>query len=258
MRVGPFELDDAKVNEARVRFEANAIYRNKDRMTFDEYLKLFASDCNSFKNISEDRLEQQRISGEMVRLVYKRYFANLFPRRLNGRVRKGFCDLKTAKIKAKELPEDGLLRDIAEEASKNGLTFEKERIGRVTAVLFKGRTILLNGKRCCISCIVNKWRPSPRGHRFFAHAGFSVAKLSQHDFLIIKTAVVDYSERYFIIPTAEIFRYSGSSWRRYLYLPLKKLPVYNNHRPKIDWWQYENAWHLLKEPDIAQVTVIDV
>jgi hypothetical protein len=30
-----------------------------------------------------------------------------------------------------------------------------------------------------------------------------------------------------------------------VYLPTKRLPAYNGMVAAIDWWQYEDAWHIL-------------
>lgn len=247
MQVGPFELGTAKVAEARVRFEANAQRRCKDKTTFDEYLKLFANDCTSFTNIGENRPKRLRLSREMVRLVYRKCFADLFPRRPGGRVRQKFCTLKRIKIKSRELPMDGATKEVAEAAVRKGLTFEKEQVkGRQPCFVFKKRVLWLNHKRCLVGLATKKW--SPRGtNRSYTHIWWSKNYLKSADFAVITQKVPGFPERFFIIPTADLLKILRDKKRKSFYLPLGRLPVYRNRRPRIDWWQYENAWHLLKD-----------
>lgn len=247
VQIGPFELDDAKVVEARARFEANAQRRHKDETTFDEYLELFANDCTSFASIGENRPKRLRLSREMVRLVYRKYFVDLFTRRPGGRVRQKFCALKTIKIKSRELPTDGAIKEVAEAAVKKGLTFEKEQIKGRSFPVFRKRVLWLNYKRCLVRLATEKW--SPRGtKRFYIPIWWSKNYLKSADFAVIVQKVLGYPERFFIAPTVDLLEIWGDKKTiGSFYIPLEKLPVYQNIRPRIDWWQYENAWHLLKD-----------
>ncbi len=42
-----------------------------------------------------------------------------------------------------------------------------------------------------------------------------------------------------------------SKMTQQIFLPTEKLAVYHNRRPIIDYWLYENAWHLLPKPEAA-------
>ena len=244
MQAGPFMLDDAKVAEAKARFEANAGRRYKDITTFDEYLELFANDCEDFTRIGRSR--PKPISREAVRLKYKKYFVDLFPSRNEGRARKRFCTLKRHKLSARELPDDGLIREVAELAVKNGLGFEKIWAGR-THVIFKKRHLIINNKLCRILfCSSPHRQPSRRCS--YAHFNITNKALNQCDFLILVNIIDNYPSRYFVIPANEVYPEPHSSaYQKSLFVPLEKLPVYRNHKPKVNWLAYENAWHLLKD-----------
>lgn len=248
VQVGPFKLNTAEVAEVRACFETNAPYRHKDKTTFDEYLEMFANDCTSFTNIGEDRPEQLRISREMVRLVYRKYFVNLFPRRSGGRVRQKFCTLKRIKIRSRELPTGGVIKEVAEAAAKNGLTFEKEQVKGQSLATFKQGVLRLNHKRCLVKSAAKK-RQTSGGKRFYTHLHFHWHKnfLKSADFAVFVQKVPGFPERFFIIPTADLLKMWGDKKTGDFYIPLERLPVYHNIRPQTDFWQYENAWHLLKD-----------
>lgn len=256
MQVGPFVLDDVGVTEARVRFERNTPYRHKDRTTFDEYLELFASDCNNFTIIGKEKPRRWRLSREMVRLIYNKYFSDLFPHRSSGRSRNRFCLLKKVAIRARELPtEECLVKEVCEVATRQGLDFKREpKLGiKVTSqeLYFRIDSVRINNKLCQLHKVTKVFKSSPRAKRFYAHVHISVNSARTAEFIIVQTKIENYPIRFWIIPAAEflkIFNDKITSGVKYiwLYLPVEKLPVYRNMKPKTDWWKYENAWYLLR------------
>jgi hypothetical protein len=103
------------------------------------------------------------------------------------------------------------------------------------------RRLLIQGYRCYVS--ISRSACQPSGARKYAH--HMVVKLKT-DFEILVSDVPDYKRRIFVLPWAELKSTD-------IYVPLEKLPVYKNRRPQIDWWAYENAWHLLKKTGAERV-----
>lgn len=255
MKVGPFVLDDAKVAEAKARFEANAVYRRKDKTSFEKYLGLFANDCQSFTAIGKNKPKRRRLSRGMMGMVYKRYFADLFPRRSGGHSRNRFCLLKKVSIRARELPADKcLVREVGEVATQQGFDFKREPYLGMSMTdrdrYFKKKFVQIGNKRCRLYKITKPFF-TPETKRFYAHTNIRVNSVRTADFLIIQTKIENYPTQFWIIPVAdclEIFNDKITSGAKSVafYLPVEKLPVYRNIKPKVDWWKYENAWHLLR------------
>jgi hypothetical protein len=255
MRVGPFEIDDTKVAKARKQFEAYAGYRCKDVTTFEQYLELFANDCNSFNQIGRNMPRGHRLSRMMVSLVYAKYFSDIFPHRPGGHPRQRLCFIKTTAISSRELPvEDCLLKEVAQEAVSNGLTFRRERIHtKDNTLLFKESVIIINSKRCLLALTTYITNP-PNTKRGYCRCICNRKRLSEFDFFVILQKVSGYNRKFWIIPTPDILK-CYSKEVLYLNLPIEKLPVYQNKLPKINWWQYKDAWHLLKKLPTAETSV---
>lgn len=246
MKVGPFELNDAKVAEAKARFEANAP-RRKYRTTFGEYLELFASDCKEFVQIAKSLSKDgEGPSKWAVGSNFHRYFEKLFPGRQGFRKRRKLCAIKKRRLcgirKKKlsmatvEINRDMLLHKVILVAKANGLD---------CCIIKKKRNpvVEVEGKRCKILFVASPWRANSRSNRLLTHQCISSVTLDKFDFLIIFQNVGGI-QRFFVIPSQDLQVYSGEI--KSLYIPLDKLPTYRNINSKINWWQYENAWYLLK------------
>lgn len=93
--------------------------------------------------------------------------------------------------------------------------------------------LVINGRSCLVRTARSHYVPKVGGRRYY-HFGIRRVK---DDFTIFVTRV-----RIFVVPNTMLRdRYS-----HHLYLPVDKLPPYNNIQPGVDWWQYENAWELLR------------
>jgi len=240
MRVGNFNLDDNAVMVAKMKFEKHrgGAYK-KINASFEEFLNLFSSDCNSFANIGKTF----DVSREAIRLIYQKYFTHLFPNRSNGRFRQRICTLKRRKLKAKTLPTDGLLREIANLALKNNFTVERI-LRKIDGGGYKFATkwVKINRKKCKIAHIKHIFKLSTNVNRSYSRVQPTISVLKGFDFLIVAQDVAGYPKRYFIIPTLEILRGYENKNSRYLYIPIEKT---QGKKPKIDFWKYEDAWSLL-------------
>ena len=253
MRVGPFELDDEKVAKARERFVANAQNRSKDRTTFEEYLELFANDCNTFVQIARGRGGNgENLHCLTIRDRYHRYFEELFPSRRGCHKRRKLCAIKKRKLcetKKKEMNARGragisrseLMNELISCAEQNNLNWSVVDTGRPS-----NKTILINEKKCRILFVSRAWRTPSHSGRLLTHLQISSQILNQTDFIIVYQKISDI-KRFFVMSAHILQVYSGAI--KSFYLPIEKLPAYRSHPPKVDWWQYENAWHLLKNRD---------
>lgn len=62
--------------------------------------------------------------------------------------------------------------------------------------------------------------------------------------IIVFMEIEGWPERIFVIPSHDILNAYGVQKNRALrlQLPVEKRPIYNDIRPRLDWWSYENAW----------------
>ena len=86
----------------------------------------------------------------------------------------------------------------------------------------------------------------------YAHAGCSLLDLQESEFQIFIQEISGRQGRIFLVPSSVILSgrfYFSETGYVCIFLPIEKLPIYKNRKPRIDWWQYENAWHLIKNKD---------
>ncbi len=123
--------------------------------------------------------------------------------------------------------------------------------GRLTAM--KTRQLLVNGHACAVFTVKSKRRTNGSVR---LTTGFSTkpSVLQSFETLIVHTKVEGYPEHVFVVPTTVLcskhFRpgMGEISFR----LPLEKLPEYHGVKQRIDWWSYEDAWHLLSKAPVSQ------
>ena len=63
----------------------------------------------------------------------------------------------------------------------------------------------------------------------------------------LRTFINEFPEHIFVIPSKVLLKsyFTTVMESSVIYLPTEKLAEYLNQRPRVDFWQYENAWHLL-------------
>ena len=108
--------------------------------------------------------------------------------------------------------------------------------------------LLVNGHLCSIHLWTTIERTSKCTRRFYISVPLSYYKLMEVEAVLFYTAVPNLPEHVFVVPSALLrARVFGSSSQdtKAVYLPVEKLPVYNNVYPRIDYWEYENAWWIL-------------
>jgi len=210
-----------------------------------------AKECNSFTEVG-------RIFGITKWAVSKTYTKRLAPYlpQKGGYDRKRTCTI--ARHQAKPLPEFPL--EVWKEARKHGILVARSLSVVNSKYRTQTRELLLNDKLSKIRFLRNKVSCKAAVNCAYAHAQISVTSLSDYKFQIIVVEVEGFARRYFVIPS-EVIAFNRKSYysqkRRceeyYINLPLQKVPIYKNIKPITDWWQYENAWNLLKDVPMAEV-----
>lgn len=234
---------DETIQRARERFNRTRQergFRCKLKIDFDELYELFRNDCNTFSGIAQ----KFGCTPENIRQLYRKYFAHL-SRDKTGRKRQRTAILKRSRMQSKDFskaPE--ILKDLAETALAKGLNVERIR-WQSSYGGFSTTILLINRKRCDIHHLSRARKGSLGAKRSYGCFSLSYGKLKEVDFVIIVQKVFPYPRRVFILPKALLKKFMDKP-RKCIYVPLQKLPIYRNIQPNIDFWDYLEAWHLLK------------
>lgn len=242
-------LDDPGVLAAKKNFEEKRQNNSRCKLkaNFQELFEEFAR-CSSFRAIAKT----YRVSVECVRLLHKQYFRDLPFCGSNGRRREKKCTLKRYRSLADQLPTDSFSTQIAKLALSKGLSVRKISY-KDNKLRFQRHGLLINQKKCWIRQINSIFRPGRKQRTKYSSVSVRRARLENCDFIIVYQRAVDYPRRIFVIPSQVILEAYGYQKSRqfkrqvYFYLPLQKISLYRKHFSKIDFWTYENAWHLLGE-----------
>ncbi|MBI2030337.1 hypothetical protein HYT05_01815 [Candidatus Kaiserbacteria bacterium] len=225
--------------------------KHKLDLSFEELFEYFKADCVRHIHVAE----VAGVTRERIRQIYNQYFRELFDDKSGSERRKAYTPInRLVKVKRSEhelFNNDTFVKKIVEKARAAGCTVEaiphlfKGEIhsGRVTI-----RKLLINGHLCSLHQITTAWQRCISGGRFYASTNIRRSTMIATEALILHTEAAGFTERIFVIPTAILRAAHPSAATRRdtcLYLPTQKLPVYRNIRSHIDYWQHEDAWHLL-------------
>ena len=103
--------------------------------------------------------------------------------------------------------------------------------------------LIVNGHPCTFQCSSNRFT-NRRAKRSYTKTMVSYSTLRLGSAAIICTLVSDTLPHVFVIPSSVLLATYFAVPKRtaMLWLPVERLPPYKNMHPKIDYWQYENAW----------------
>jgi hypothetical protein len=189
---------------------------------------------------------QAEVSRERIRQVYNRrlswQFGRLSPRQLAWA-----RTTARRRRRQQEIPPNGeavkkvwdLCKGMRIDVSRVPL-YPGERSRNLSA-----KRLLIAGRRCLIYCARRSRCTTPTSKRRYFHVHTPRVSLStaatwgEAEFLIVVVG----EDRILVIPRAVFLS-------RTLCIPERPgLPIYNNRAPKVDWWAYENAWHLLSRTE---------
>ena len=247
----PLTLAHPLVQAAKAKWDtAGNITRRKHNASFEDWLEYFKSDCVRFEAIGDE----VGLTRERVRQIYNDHFCELFEGK-SGRERVQACTLESRHVKTKrsesELFEnDPVVRVVVEKARAVGC--------RVSAVptLSEGvptgsvwaRRVLVNGHLCSLHRLQQVWSLRATCRRY-AHASVSLTTLAEVGACIFHVTLENLPVRTFVIPSLDLqSRKRGSGPKKAaasIYFPTEKLPTNPQGCKGHDWWQYEDAWHLL-------------
>ena len=125
---------------------------------------------------------------------------------------------------------------------------EIELVRQKISTRTRTKRFLANGRLCNLHDLKKAFRFG-RDKRWSANMAFLLPTLLKVEWLIVRVQVAGFPEHWFVIPSLKLQKlFAGSnSKRKNFRFPLEKLPVYHNRLPMIDYWQYEDAWHLIKK-----------
>lgn len=202
--------------------------------------KLFASD-KTFREIAS-------IVGRSVAWVSNAYnseFKDAFPRRQKGWARRRSCTQRRLQILAHRPPKNPDLKAIFLAAKKAGCMVRQVPLKRY--LRFKSRELHIDHRLCSVS-VINAVHAAPRLKREgYARTELSRRELEKTDVKIFHVHV-GYFRRNFIVPTKDILQAHRDVESPYItvYIPLEReISEILPHR--IDFTQYENAWHRIKK-----------
>lgn len=231
-------LTDPVVQAAKKKFTR----KRRLTLSFEELFIKFSTDAG-FTDIARGI----GVTPRTIRDLYNRYFRALFNKKGVER-RESFMRRKTAeKISAQVQMtlSEGVLEIVTEAARAAGCVV-KAIIRCVREPHTLRKTLFINGRRCDVHVVTKGFHPKGC-KRVYAPAHLQNHVLEKADAVIVYVAIDGFERHLFVIPTSVLrdmpARSVGQGKR--FYFPLEKLPAYNNTHSLIDYWQYEDAWHLL-------------
>ena len=242
----PLTLAHPAVQAAKHKFERGK-WKRKIPFTFDELFEYFKADCIRFAAIAK----AGGVKRQAIQQLYNRFFRELFEG-MSGWGRIYACTLETRLVQVKRsegelFREHPLVKKIAKKARLAGCTVEAvpaRSHGQLTGKVIT-QTLLINGHVCSLHNPASK-RQSRGKKRCYACTIISSSTLVSAEAILLHTTLRGFAERTFVVPTA-VLRKAHPQRNKlvYVYLPTERLPVYKNQHPRIDYWQYEDGWHLL-------------
>jgi len=223
--------------EVREKFDSR-----RGEGAYGRWLKRFVRSCNTFTQIGKD----EGITHQAVRKTYNKYFAPYLPKK-TGRERQKVCTLHTACVRyerAKHKFPTPALQEIAWQAKARGHT--------VSAIPRKDGSTQWNPRKYKLlinDMVCQVYHHRRKGLQNSVFTGVSGATFLQHSFHIFYLEVEGFDRVVYIIPK-EILRDSplcvDQQGRKVFNLRLIDKRDRRGRKPRVDWRQFRNAWHLLK------------
>jgi hypothetical protein len=242
-------LSHPDVVVAKARFEANRRkfnYATKADLEFDYLFEKFQE-----KTISRVSFETG-LSKQAIYQIYKKYFRDLFGVSgwTNFRiVRRKERATRVAYRKGEQLERENI-KEIVKSAQEAGLFISAVVLENQTGARVSTKLLLINNMVCYIHTMSACWKIFPEAKKVYARAGISCRTLRSASFQVYLVNARGFPQRIFVVPSDLLLKeYASTLKGKYptVYLPVYNEQAYHGQQPRIDWWQYENAWHLLKE-----------
>jgi hypothetical protein len=235
------------VQAAKAKWDTYA--PRKHKLTFEDLFEYFKVDCVRQNAVAVEA----GLTRERIRQIYNKYFRELFDGK-SGRERMHACTLEKNIVKIKQAEStlfetDVVIKAIVEKAREAGCKIEA--VPQLTNKGFvkeaRNSILVVNGHLCSVHNPTARIK-HPDLKRVSTRTSLSRSVLSKVEASIFHTTVDGYPEHTFVVPTAILLTSGFSSTTKEIktfILPMEKSPVPRGCAPRIDYWQYENAWHLL-------------
>ena len=243
MKALELTLTNSHVVAVKERYEARA--GRKIGLPFDLLFERLKSDDCRLSDIAKDA----GVSRQAIHFIYNRYFRDLFGDRTGRERQKVSAEKKNTERNSNKYKRRQIFNIIREKFlfAKVSTIGDELKMEITLNVGLDGLWgfICLNSFRCLFHTS-NKVFWSNAHAKYYSYS-IQLHRLEQTEFVIFHGQDKEYSERIFIVPTHILKnRFTEGDSRKFFYLPVEKVVPYNNMFPKIDFWQYENAWYLLK------------
>lgn len=225
--------------ECRIRAGYEKNQKTKIKLSFDELYNLFS------KGDSIGKIAQRAgVSRQRIQQLWDWHFCRLFPDYKDGKDRRKKAIARDLYQKEREDPTIPLLKRVATRARNFGCSALQalDKHGNV----YRKRLVI--GDRLCIVSSLSNFRVE-KSNRSYSRGNLRITVLGRYNFLIIERQEMSKEYEYFIIPTHILLDSCSKGRKRgplYIYVPLERFLYTQKDRPKIDFWLYHEAWHLLR------------
>jgi len=248
-------LSPEAIQAARQKFEGDVHQRRKMLCSFDELCRFFESSAD-FGSIARVSGVTRQAIGHTMRSL----FGEEAVRRRTDARREEAAKARMERAQVERLSSEPLafVADRAWSAGCEVSTVVCHHENAPDTVAF--RHLLINGHFCNVQQVVRRFWPDKKNAVGYTvvPAGISRRTVEEVDAVLICTSVEREPRRVYVIPTAVLrathFRPGAFQPREYktLYIPLRKRPEWSKQNsPRIDFWEYEDAWHLLPKKETS-------
>ncbi|MBP6942787.1 MAG: hypothetical protein KBB55_01955 [Candidatus Buchananbacteria bacterium] len=230
---------DAAIIAAKAHWERTKTQR-KVKVDFDKLLELFTGNQYSHMQIAK----QVGVSREGIRQIYSRYFCGL----LGNYDKQKSCELaaqrKEIRIQVsfrKDHPAAAILAVLELKGFNVAPILSKNRAVRKCMVTINDQICSFHSSQTIFTVKERK-----RETKYFR---FTVSKsLCAATTFTILHCCPQQQNLVFVVPSESILQeyLPGNCKKNNLNIPTSNSPVYNNCFPRISWYAYLNAWHLLE------------
>jgi hypothetical protein len=244
------------VRASKARWDEGAKYRKTHPQTrndfgFADWLRFFSDRSATFSGLAKET----GLSHQRIQQIYRKYFREVFPDQGGPeRYRRSVLERRAAKLARMEndLFKSPALKALVKKVHAAGCVVQALPGSSKSKARLQSSTLLINGHRCSLHRLAVVWRPPVKGTRFYFRTSVNRAKLDQLDAVVFHTAAVGYKPRAFVVPSqilrARLFPPPLTKEDKWIYLPSERIAERRNGPPLIDYWDYEDAWHLLIPP----------
>jgi excisionase family DNA binding protein len=208
-----------------------------EKFSYDELKKKFDDGMTLEEIAVEAGASKQRISQ-----VYNRYFAF----GVDGYARRSAIQHEIARERELIATMDSERISYLETVLADlGLSMKPVQIGE--GPNFHKNVVDINGHLCKIHLSRKDTQFAGTSYRTYSRFLVTRSLLDDYEFVIVITGA-DERRKVFIIPTEDLksqFRKTDKKGRKSFYLPTGSQGAYRNIYPLLDWWKYQDAWHLL-------------